>query len=140
MSGAVLQVLVGGVALTVVFALLASVGVKYFARPLPYSTAFLISLVGFAVCTVLYVLYFITQTAMALPKSADGLFGLVALSIAGTIITKLARNYGVEKTGWLGIGGQVCLHAGRSVLGNCRDRRPHRHCVPGRRSDREACD
>jgi hypothetical protein len=104
MSGAILQVLVGGVALTVVFALLASTGVKYFARHLPYSTAFLISLVGFAVCTVLYVLYFIAQTAMALPRSADGLFGLVALSIAGTIITKLARNYGVEKKGWLGIG------------------------------------
>jgi hypothetical protein len=26
------------------------------------------------------------------------------MSVAGTIITKLARNYGIEKTGWLGIG------------------------------------
>ena len=104
MAGSILQVLVGGAALTVVFALLASVGVKYFARPLPYSTAFLISLVGFAVGTVLYVLYFITKTAMALPNSVDGLFTLVVMSVVGTIITKLARNYGVEKTGWLGIG------------------------------------
>jgi hypothetical protein len=109
MTGAILQVLVGGAALTLVFALLASVGVKYFARPLPYSTAFLISLVGFAVGTVLYVLYFITKTAMALPNSVDGLFTLVVMSLAGTIITILARNYGVEKTGWLGIGAKSII-------------------------------
>jgi hypothetical protein len=104
MAGSILQVLVGGAALTVVFALLASVGIKYFARALPYSTAFLISLVGFAVGTVLYVLYFITKAAMALPNSVDGLFTLVAMSVSGTIITKLARGHGIEKTGWLGIG------------------------------------
>lgn len=103
-AGTTFQVLVGGAALTVVLALLASVGVKYFARPLPYSTAFLISLAGFAVCTVLYLLYFTIQTAMGFPRSFDGLFGLVAMSVAGTIITRLARTYGVEKTGWLGIG------------------------------------
>ena len=90
--------------LSVAFALLAPAGVKYFARSLPYSRAFLISLAGFGVGTVLYIVYAIAKAVMALPNSVDGLFTLVVLSVAGTIITKLARNYGIEKTRWLGIG------------------------------------
>jgi hypothetical protein len=104
MVGAGFQVLVGGTVLSVAFALLASAGVKYFARPLPYSKAFLISLAGFAVGTILYIVYFIAKVVMALPNSVDGLFTLVVMSVAGTVITRLARNYGIEKTGWLGIG------------------------------------
>jgi hypothetical protein len=104
MVGAVFQVLVGGTVLSVAFALLASAGVKYFARRLPYSKAFLISLAGFAVGTILYIVYFIAKVVMALPNSVDGLFTLVVMSVAGTVITRLARNYGIEKTGWLGIG------------------------------------
>ncbi|MFK4489680.1 hypothetical protein [Bradyrhizobium sp. USDA 336] len=109
MAGAILQILVGGATLTVLLALLASAGAKYFARTLPYSAAFLISLAAFAAVTILYLLYFIVQSAAALPNSIDGLFGLVAVSIAGTIITKLARNHGVEKTGWLGVGAKSIL-------------------------------
>jgi hypothetical protein len=104
MVGAIFQAVMGGTVLSVTLALLASAGVKYFARPLPYSKAFLISLAGFAVGTVLYIVYAITKVVMTLPNSVDGLFTLVVLSVAGTIITKLARNYGIEKTGWLGIG------------------------------------
>jgi hypothetical protein len=36
----------------------------------------------------------------------DGLFTMVVMSVAGTIITKLARNCGIEKSGWLGVGGK----------------------------------
>jgi hypothetical protein len=57
MMEALSRLLVGGTVLTVAFAVLASAGVKYFARPLPFSKAFLISLVGFAIGTILYVVY-----------------------------------------------------------------------------------
>ena len=104
MAGAMLQVLIGGLVPTLAFSLLASVAVKYFARSLPYSKAFLISLIGFAAGIFLYQLYCIANTAMGLPNSVDSLFTIVVMSVAGTIITKLARNHGVEKTGWLGVG------------------------------------
>ena len=104
MIGAILQILIGGTAISVAFALLASAGVKYFARPLPYSKAFLISLEAFAVCTILAIAYYIVKAVMKLPDSVDALFTLVFISVAGTIITKLARNYGIEKTGWPNVG------------------------------------
>ena len=102
MAGALFQFSFSSVGLTIAFALLASVAVKYFARPLPYSTAFLISLSGFAVGMGLFVIYFRASTWTSF--SVDGLFALVAMSVAGTIITKLAHTYGIEKTGWLGVG------------------------------------
>ena len=46
---------------------------------------------------------------MAWPDTVDGLFTIVVMSVAGTVITKLARNYGIEKTSWLGIGGKSIL-------------------------------
>lgn len=106
---ALLRLLTGGTVLTVAFAVLASAGVKYFARSLPFSKAFLISLAGFAIGTILYVVYYFTKAAMAGPDTFDGLFTIVVMSVAGTVITRLARNYGIEKTGWLGIGGKSIL-------------------------------
>jgi hypothetical protein len=109
MARGVLQVLGGGLVLTIAVALVASVGVKYFARPLPYSRAFLIALIAFAVSTALTVLYFVTKFAIGLPDTVDGLVTLVSMAVAGTVITRLARKHGIEKTGWLGVGAKSIL-------------------------------
>ena len=53
--------------------------------------------------------YFFAKAALAWPDTVDGLFTIVIMSVAGTVITKLARNYGIEKTGWLGIGAKSIL-------------------------------
>jgi hypothetical protein len=37
------------------------------------------------------------------------LVGLVMLCVAGSLITKLAKTYGIEKTGWLGVGAKSML-------------------------------
>jgi hypothetical protein len=94
----------------VVFAVLASVGAKYFARSLPYSKAFLICLVAFAVGTVLFIVYTFVRLLGDWSERLDGLFLLVVMCVAGDIITKLARNYGIEKTGRLGVGANPSSH------------------------------
>jgi hypothetical protein len=102
-----LRLLMGGAVITVVFAVLASVGAKYFARSLPYSKAFLICLVAFAVGTVLFIVYTFVRLLGDWSERLDGLFLLVVMCVAGDIITKLARNYGIEKTGRLGVGAKA---------------------------------
>ena len=42
-------------------------------------------------------------------KQGTDLFTIVVMCVARTIITKLARNYGIEKTGWLGVGAKGVL-------------------------------
>jgi len=103
-SSANRKALMGGTVITVVFAVLASVGAKYFARSLPYSKAFLICLVAFAVGTVLFIIYYFVKAVAGWSERLDALFLLVVMCVAGDIITKLARNYGIVKTGRLGVG------------------------------------
>jgi len=109
MIEALFRPLVGGAVLTIAFAMLASAGVKYFARPLPYSKAFLISLAGFAVSTILLLVYFFAKAALAWSDTVDSIFTIIAMCVAGAVITRLARNYGIKKTGWLGIGAKSIL-------------------------------
>jgi hypothetical protein len=64
----------------------------------------LLSLAGFAIGTILFFVYYFAKAAVKWPDTVDGLFTIVVMSVSGTVITKLARNYGIEKTGWFGIG------------------------------------
>jgi hypothetical protein len=39
----------------------------------------------------------------------DGLSAVILLCLSGVLITRQARRYGVEKSGWLGVGGKAML-------------------------------
>ena len=41
------------------------------------------------------------------PQYADRLVGFVDLLVPGAVVTRLARNYGVEKSGWFGVGAKA---------------------------------
>jgi hypothetical protein len=96
---------------TLVFALILAVFVKLFARPLAFFQAFFVSLVAAGVSMALYIFYTLSKPAFGLAgsTSADGLVTLVMMSVMGSIITRLLRQYGIEKTGWLGVGAKIML-------------------------------
>jgi len=98
---------------------LTAVVLKFFARSLPFSRALLISLVASSVSIGLGFLYFLAKDAWgfsagsdglaAFSAGSDGLATLAVFCVAGHLITKLAKNYGIEKAGWLGVGAKSML-------------------------------
>jgi len=100
----------GSVGLTLGMAFLASIGVKLFTRSLLYSKAFLISLASFFVGTCFFFAYTVVRVySIGLPYSSgvDSVFMFAMLFGSGTLITKLAHRYGIEKTGFIGIGAKA---------------------------------
>jgi hypothetical protein len=97
----------GYVLATLVYAALA----KYLERSLTFWQALLITAVAVAVSFGLYVAYYlILKAPYRLNKDVDGLASLVAYCVLGIVITKLAANYGIKKTGWFGVGGKANLY------------------------------
>src|SRR6266511_3410040 len=88
---------------------LTAVVLKFFARSLPFSRALLISLVASSVSIGLGFLYFLAKDAWGFSAGSDGLATLAVFCVAGHLITKLAKNYGIEKAGWLGVGAKSML-------------------------------
>lgn len=83
---------------------------KWLDRRLTFFQWLLIAFVAHAIGLVFYILYFFAERQFAIPKGVAGLVALVWSSIVGSIITRQARTYGVEKTGWLGVGGKSILY------------------------------
>jgi ABC-type cobalamin transport system permease subunit len=52
-------------------------------------------------------LYFLAESQMRLPRSIATLATMAALCVAGYLITTLAKEYGIEKTGRLGVGAKT---------------------------------
>jgi len=116
MSTTLIQVALGASFLILVMTLLAAIALKFFARPLLFSQALLISLIASSVSiglsAALIVLYYLTRSAWGPPPAGiniETLATFITLFGGGYLITKLAKKYGIEKTGWLGVGARSML-------------------------------
>jgi hypothetical protein len=83
--------------------------IKRFAQQLTLKEGFFIGLLAYAVSTVLLVVYFVAKPVFQIPTYLDGLTTVVWMCLAGIIITRQAGRYGVEKTGYLGVGAKTML-------------------------------
>lgn len=109
MSDALLQVAISLAALTLLMSVPATAFLKFFARPLTWGQAFIISIFCFAITTALIAVYFFVKAAMGIPSSVDTLATVAMLILTGVLITRRARAYGIEKAGWFGVGGKTIL-------------------------------
>jgi hypothetical protein len=109
MTEAIVRVIVSLAAFIPLMSLLATAGVKFFARPLSFGQAFIISVFSFTISTLLIAVYFYVKASMGIPPATDGLATMVSLLLTGVLITRRARAYGIKKTGWLGVGGKTML-------------------------------
>jgi hypothetical protein len=67
-------------------------------------------LVAFACAWLLLIVCIIFRVAVGgWSERLDGLFLFLGMCVAGRFITELARNYGIEKTGWLGVGAKTVI-------------------------------
>jgi uncharacterized membrane protein len=88
---------IGASFMVLVMTLLVALALNFFARPLSFSRALLISLIASLAGLGL------PQVTVELPAT------LVILFVGGYLITKLAQKYGIKKTGWLGVGAKSML-------------------------------
>lgn len=109
MSDALLQVAISLAAFTLLMSVPATAFLKFFARPLTWGQAFVISISCFAITTALIALYFFVKAATGIPSSVDGLATIAALILTGALITRRARAYAIDKAGWFGVGGKTIL-------------------------------
>jgi hypothetical protein len=109
MTIAMVRVIIGMGVCILLMSLLATAGLKFFARPLTVGQAFIISVFSFSISTVLLAVYAYVNASMGLPSSVDGVATMVALVLSGVLITQRAQPYGIKKTGWLGVGSKTIL-------------------------------
>jgi hypothetical protein len=109
MIEAIVRIIVGLAAFVLLMSFLATAAVKFFARPLSFGQAFIISVFSFTISTLLIAVYFYIKASMGLPSAADGVATIVSLLLTGVLITRRARAYGIKKTGWLGVGAKTIL-------------------------------
>jgi hypothetical protein len=109
MSPAIVLVFsVGGFVL--IFALCAAVFIKlYSPRPLSFVQALLIAGWSIFLSTILLIAFTVLKPDLKPAPVIDGLSALILLCLSGLLITREARKHGIEKTGWLGIGGKAML-------------------------------
>jgi len=67
--------------------LLATAGIKFFARSLTFWQAFIISVFSFTISTLLIAVYFFVKASMGVPYQT------------GILITQRAQAYGIKKSG-----------------------------------------
>jgi hypothetical protein len=109
MSDALLQVAINAAVFTLMIAVPATAFLKYFARPLTWGQAFIISVFSFAITTALVVVYFFVKAKTGIPSSVDSLASIAMLILTGVVMTRRARAYDIDKAGWLGVGGKTIL-------------------------------
>jgi hypothetical protein len=84
--------------------------IKLFARQVPYWRALLISASAWAVAAVLMASFYVAKSAFGFSQWwVESIACAFGLSVAGLLMTRLARKYGVQKTGKLGVGAKSIL-------------------------------
>lgn len=109
MSDVVLHLALGLAAYTLLCSVPATAFLKFFARPLTWGQAFIISICCFVITTALIAVYFFVKVATGIPSSVDALATVATLILTGVLITRRARAYGIDRAGWLGVGGKTIL-------------------------------
>jgi hypothetical protein len=109
MSGVLLHLALGLAAYTLSCSVPATAFLKFFARPLTWGQAFIILICCFVITTALIAVYFFVKVATGIPSSVNALATIATLILTGALITRLARAYGVDKAGRLGVGGKTIL-------------------------------
>jgi hypothetical protein len=109
MSVAILEVGMATVGPLLIFSLLTSASVKYFARSLRYIEALTISAVGWLVGVAILLAYYFAKAMVGISKIVygvpiDTLMIFIVMCVVGTLITRQAQTYGVKKSGIFGVG------------------------------------
>jgi hypothetical protein len=93
------------------FTFIYAVAVKLIERRLTFKQALLISALAILVPTAILIAFTFAKLFFAIGTSFDSVVNIFDYLVVGAIVTRLARNYGIEKYGWLGLGGRanICL-------------------------------
>jgi tetrahydromethanopterin S-methyltransferase subunit F len=76
-------------------------------RSLTFKQSAMIAGTAVAILFAVLIVYYIARAPYYKSRDIDNLAGLVAYCITGIVITRLARNYGIKKLGWFGVGARV---------------------------------
>jgi hypothetical protein len=78
-------------------------------RGLAFRQSLLIAAASVAVSIALLMAYYIGLAPYLENRAVDNLAGIVVYCIMGVVITRLARDYGIRKVGWFGVGARANL-------------------------------
>jgi sulfite exporter TauE/SafE len=93
-----------------IFTLVYTVTVKVLERQLTFTQSLMISALASAISIVLLAVYYLAKAPLEITnRDFDKLATLIVWFVLGTVITRLARNYGIKKHGWFGLGGRANL-------------------------------
>ena len=93
-----------------IFTFVYTVAVKVLERQLTFVQSLMISAVAVAISIALLVVYYLAKVPLEITnQDLDKLAALIMWFVLGTLITRLARNYGIKKHGWFGLGGRANL-------------------------------
>lgn len=93
----------------VLFTLVYTIAVKILERRLTFVQSLYISAVAVVILLAFIVAYTFAKVPLRLGRDVESFVYIAGYLITGIVITRLARNYGVEKKGWLGLGGRANL-------------------------------
>jgi hypothetical protein len=83
---------------------------KFFERRMDFLQHWLTCLVAWGAVTILSVSYFTAKQEFSLSPPLDGVVVTFFIIVGGILITRFAYwKYGIEKTGWFGLGAKVML-------------------------------
>lgn len=108
MSETAIQVVVSVSVFVLGMTLLATMALKFIARRLSFSQCFIIALVASAVMTTVYIAFVMVELLLGLTKEYSAVGAICGMVAAGHVMTRLARKYGIERTG-LGVGAKSML-------------------------------
>ena len=98
------------VGIVLAYALVGAICMKVFARALSFTQAFTICLAAFAVSFGLFGAYIEFNFRAAVPSWADSIIWTALLGLIPIVLINwLARKWGIEKTGWRGVGTKTYL-------------------------------
>jgi hypothetical protein len=110
-----LKVLAGTALSGGILVFLLAVILRLLARRLFFVQALYLSFAGATAWLALFVLYNSSRHALGITAASfggsfvDGSIALGSFCVMGTVITRLSRQYGIEKVGWLGVGAKAAL-------------------------------
>jgi hypothetical protein len=81
--------------------------IKILERRLTFVQSLLMSAIAAVVSIALLVIFNLGEASFGAPQYADKLVGFAELLVPGAVVTRLARNHGVGKSGWFGVGAKA---------------------------------